>query len=613
MQFVSTRETSAENVQAGTEALCEWRSMLAPAIDTLRRMAGTTEDEFLQIGTEVQGFYRSSVEISGISSKLIEIVSGEGGRSLTGRLQQMITEMEDYLANARTRSSESCSTLQNVQDLLETLSYPLQGFQKMNKTLRMLSISTKIESSRLGELGSGFINLAMDVEKLSHQVNDKSVSIMAHREMLSKLITLNLVNVRSTESSQDAQVKSSLNSATESLQELMSVNERCTHFAATVSSISADVTASISEAVSSMQMHDMTRQQVEHIVEALERLSGDLPVSESIAVDSDRCHALTVETGDVCELQEAQLRFASDELYSAVCGIMDNLRDVANGQLMMANETRSVTGTADADGASFVDVMSQGMKTITSVLVSCAQADRNMSDTMKRVAQTIGEISSFVTDIEEIGTEIDLIALNAQIKAAHTGPEGAALGVLAEAIKRLSDEAVRQTSSVASILNSINTATEYLSVDANSEDEQSVVQISTMQEELDLILKTLGEMNTELFSVLNDLSYRVDGLTEDVDRSLSGIDVHERTKEMASIVLSDLYRIVSQARQIEPASNEFKQNLKHMEQRYTMESERHIHEALARKRSGLSAVAAPSAAKTESKDDSEFGDNVDLF
>ncbi len=587
--------------------------MLAPAIDTLRRMAGTTEDEFLQIGTEVQGFYRSSVEISGISSKLIEIVSGEGGRSLTGRLQQMITEMEDYLTSARTRSSESCSTLQNVQDLLETLSYPLQGFQKMNKTLRMLSISTKIESSRLGELGSGFINLAMDVEKLSHQVNDKSVSIMAHREMLSKLITLNLVNVRSTESSQDAQVKSSLNSAIESLQELMSVNERCTHFAATVSSISADVTASISEAVSSMQMHDMTRQQVEHIVEALERLSGDLPVSESIAVDSDRCHALTVETGDVCELQEAQLRFASDELYSAVCGIMDNLRDVANGQLMMANETRSVTGTADADGASFVDVMSQGMKTITSVLVSCAQADRNMSDTMKRVAQTIGEISSFVTDIEEIGTEIDLIALNAQIKAAHTGPEGAALGVLAEAIKRLSDEAVRQTSSVASILNSINTATEYLSVDANSEDEQSVVQISTMQEELDLILKTLGEMNTELFSVLNDLSYRVDGLTEDVDRSLSGIDVHERTKEMASIVLSDLYRIVSQARQIEPASNEFKQNLKHMEQRYTMESERHIHEALVRKRSGLSAVAAPSAAKTESKDDSEFGDNVDLF
>lgn len=601
MKFFSTQKSPSDNAHAGSEILCEWRSMLAPAIETLRNMAGTTEDEFLQIGSEVQGFYQRSVDISMMSNKLIEIVSGEGGKSLTGRLRQMIAEMEEYLANARIISGDSCSTLQKVQDLLETLSYPLQGFQKLNKTLRMLSISTKIESSRLGELGSGFINLAMDVEKLSRQVNDKSVAIMAHREMLAKMITLNLANVRSTESSQDVQVKSSLKNASESLQELMSVNERCTRFAATVSSISADVTASISEAVSSMQMHDMTRQQIEHIIEALERLSADLPVSEGMAVNQDRSHVLIVETGDVCELQEAQLHFASDELYAAVCGIMDNLRDVANGQLIMAHETRNVTGTADAAGASFVDVMSQGMKTITSVLVSCAQADRNMSDTMKRVAQTIGEIASFVTDIEEIGTEIDLIALNAQIKAAHTGPEGAALGVLAEAIKRLSDEAVRQTSSAASILNSINAVTEYLSAEVCNEDDQTGLHISTMQEELDIILKTLGDMNSELFSVLSCLSGRVASLTADVENVTAGIDVHERTKVMAASVLSGLEQIVSMARQIEPASNEFKQNLLHMEKHYTMESERHIHEALARKRSGQAAVDKTSTAKLHSR------------
>jgi hypothetical protein len=49
-----------------------------------------------------------------------------------------------------------------------------------------------------------------------------------------------------------------------------------------------------------------------------------------------------------------------------------------------------------------------------------------------------------------------------------------------------------------------------------------------------------------------------------------------------------------------------------MEERYTMESERHIHEALARKRSGQSAVDIQSVTRSSS-DDSEFGDNVDLF
>jgi methyl-accepting chemotaxis protein len=576
-------------------------------------MAGTTEDEFLQIGSEVQSFYQRSADITLTSNQLLEVVSGDSAHSLTGRLHQMMADMEAYLTEAHTRSSFSCSTLEQVQVLLDKLSEPLEGFQKMNKALRMLSISTKIESARLGEMGTGFINLAMDVEKLSHQVNDKSAAILAHRQLLATTIASNLTGVHTTETAQNEKVASSLKSTASSLQELVSVNERCTQFGATVSTISTEVTANISEVVSSLQMHDMTRQQVEHIVEALERLVADLPDSDITTIDENRRQALIVESGDVCELQEAQLRFASAELYTAVCTIVDNLRDVVNKQSMMANETRNVAGTADSSGTSFVDIMSQGMSAITAVLTSCASADRDMSNIMKKVAQTIGEIAVFVSDIEAIGSEIDLIALNAQVKAAHTGPEGAALGVLAEAIKRLSDEAVRQTDSVADILIDINTATEHLKQDVENEEEQLGGRITSVQEEVDEVLRALADMNTELFSILTGLSDRVASLTNDVGQAISGIDVHERTKAMSDGVMAFLEKIVNQARQIVPASSEFKENLRHMEHRYTMESERHIHEAIARKRSGQAAVVEQYVAKTSSGDDSEFGDNVDLF
>jgi len=613
MSFEINSQLPSTNSQAGSEVLCVWRGVLSPAIETLRRMAGTTEDEFLQIGSEVQGFYQRSADITRMSNQLVEVVSGESAQSLTGRLQQMMADMEAYLTEARTRSGDSCSTLEQVQDLLGKLSEPLEGFQKMNKSLRMLSISTKIESARLGELGTGFVNLAMDVEKLSHQVNEKSAAIVAHRQLLATLIDSNLVTVRSSGAAQYAKVASSLNSTASSIQELVSVNDRCTQFGATVSTISAEVTGNISEVVSSLQMHDMTRQQVEHIVEALERLLVDLPGSEVTAIDENRRLALIVESGDVCELQEAQLRFASAELHSAVCTILDNLRDVAQKQSLMGDETRNVAGAADSSGTSFVDVMSQGMTAITRALSSCASADQDMLDTMKKVAHTIGEIAAFVTDIEAIGSEIDLIALNAQVKAAHTGPEGAALGVLAEAIKRLSDEAVRQTDSVAAILNNINTATEHLSLDAENEEEQLGGRITFMQEEVSEILRALAGMNTELFSILTGLSGRVATLTSDVEKVTSGIDVHERTKVMSDGVLADLEQIVTESRQIVPASSEFKENLRHMEKHYTMESERHIHEALARKRSGQVSVIEKAVARESSVDDSEFGDNVDLF
>lgn len=612
MAFEPTTQLFTSDSLGDTETLAVWQNVLAPAIETLRQMAGTTEDEFLQIGSEVQNFYLRSADITRVSNQLVEVVSGDSVKSLTGRLQQMMSDMEAYLSEARTRSSDSCNTLEEVQGLLEKLSEPLDAFQKMNKALRMLSISTKIESARLGEMGSGFVNLAMDVEKLSHQVNEKSAAILAHRGLLAKMIDSNLAGVRSSETAQDAKVTSSLSSTASSLQELVSVNERCTRFGATVSSISTEVTDNISEVVSSLQMHDMTRQQVEHIVEALERLLGDLSGSET-AIDADRRTALIVESGDVCELQEAQLRFASAELYSAVCTIVDNLRDVAHKQSLMADETRNVAGVADSSGSSFVDVMSHGMTAITAALTSCESADRDMSDTMQKVAQTIGEIATFVTDIEAIGSEIDLIALNAQVKAAHTGPEGAALGVLAEAIKRLSDEAVKQTDSVAETLKNINAATEHLSLDAENEEEHLGSRMTFMQEELAEILRALADMNSELFSTLSGLSGRVASLTDDVERSTSRIDVHERTKLMSKGVLTNLEQIVTQARQIVPASSEFKENLRHMENRYTMESERHIHEALARKRSGQAAVAEHDVVKTISNDDSEFGDNVDLF
>lgn len=607
MTFQITSQIEIDNQLAG------WRDIVDPAIETLRQMAGTTEDEFLQIGSQLQSFYQRSADISGMANQLVSVVSGENVVSLTFRLQQMIADMEEYLTNARSRSSESCNTLERVQVLLVKLSEPMEGFQKMNKSLRMLSISTKIESARLGEVGSGFVNLAMDVEKLSHQVNEKSAAILAHRQLLATMIAANLTNVRSSEADQDVKVKSILRDTAASLQELVSVNERCTQFGMTVATISAEVTNSISEVVSSMQMHDMTRQQLEHVVEALERLSGELAGAKTSDADSDRLRRGIIDAGDVCELQEAQLRFASSELYAAVCTIVDNLREIARKQSVIAQETVTITGAAGSTGSSFVEVMSQGMAAVTAVLTACAWADLNMSATMKKVAQTIDEIAAFVTDIEAIGSEIELIALNSQIKAALTGPEGAALGVLAEAIKRLSDEAVRQTDSVAETLTGIHAVTEHLMAYAEDEEGQLGTRIATMQDELAVILRTMGIMNTEMLSVLSGLNERVLSLTQDVEQATAGVDVHERTKTISDGVLADLELIVGRSRQIEPASSEFKENLRHMEEHYTMESERHIHDAIARKRGGHSAIIVPSETKACSVNDSEFGDNVDLF
>ncbi|MBI5557199.1 MAG: methyl-accepting chemotaxis protein, partial [Deltaproteobacteria bacterium] len=315
-----------------------WQAKLGSSLATLRRLAGATESEFLRIGEQMQGVHQRSGEISRLADHLVDVTSGPGMQTLLARLRQMMRDMEDYLAKARQGGSETFSTLHRVRELLAKVSKPLEGFQKMNMTLHILGVSIKIESARLGEMGSGFVSLAMDVEKLSRQVNDKSVDILKHRQLLSSMIAENMAVAQSTESAHDAEVSSTLGNTAASLHELETVNDRFARLGGRVAAVASEIAANIGEVVSSMQFHDIHRQQVEHISEALERLSADIGDADRW-LHHDPRRSLIIETGNVCELQEAQLHFAASEFHGAVSSIVENLRDVARKQTTLADET----------------------------------------------------------------------------------------------------------------------------------------------------------------------------------------------------------------------------------------------------------------------------------
>lgn len=612
--FMSKNSPMSTSTPAKRQSLSVWHPILGSALGTLRQLAGATESEFLQIGEQMQGIYLRSAEISKQANHLVDIASGERMHSLIARLNQMIGDIEAYLSSARSRSSESSETLNGVQDLLGQVAKPLAGFQQMNMTLHMLGVSIKIESARLGASGKEFVNLALDVEKLSRQVEEKSEAILDQRQDLLSMIIENMLSLGTTGSLHEVEVTKTLGNTMTGLQELEAANDRFTQLGGRVAAISTEITANIGEVVTSLQFHDINRQQVEHVIEALEQLTESFAGVEKKHHDEASLRALIVEVGNVCELQEAQLHFASLELYSAVSSIIENLRQVGGKQAALGQETLTATGVLDASDTSFVDDISRGMASVTAVLTSCVSTDHEMSATMKRVAATVGEITAFVQDIDDIGFQIVLLALNAQAKAAHAGELGAGLGVLAEAIRQLSDEAVQRTNAVSVTLTEIHSATERLSVGSSEDEAKLCAKLLAMEEEFTEVLKMLAEMNAELLAILSQVQGMVHGLSEEVTRITTQIDVHERIKTMADEVLGMLHTIVSQARELVPASTEFKKNLRLMEEKYTMESERRIHEAIAMKH-GVQLERAESAQVAEgaSSSDSEFGDNVDLF
>lgn len=589
--------------------LKQWHERLDPTLQVLRRFAGETEDQFLQLGAQLQNFSFRSSSISSDASDLVELVAGDESSNLTSQLRQLFTNMQIYLETVRTQGDASSSILEQVLAQLDTVVQPLEGFQKMDKALRMLSISTKIESARIGELGSGFTTLALDVEKLSHAVNEKSAGIMAQRQFLETLIRENLDKVKMTGAEQHADASRILAEISNGIDSVLTLNQTCSQAGERAREVASAVASEIASVVSSMQFHDITRQQVEHVVEALENLKQHICTKPNEQND-ETCKAMISETGDVCELQAAQTRHAADQLAQATLAILDSINSISAQQSQISHELQMVLlGDNSSGDGSVLSAMQRDMRDVITILNRCADADQQLADAMSEVATTTAQISGFVSDIEAVGSEINLIALNAQIKAAHTGPEGAALGVLAEAIKRLSLDAVVQTEEVSATLREINAITVEISQEG-IEEQRSLEQVNIMEQEAGQIINRLGTITKTLQERLVSLTTNATGLSEEIEALTSSIHVHEEATHLANEAENVLEQIYQEARKLVPASAEFSSNLKHMEQRYTMENERLIHEMMAARHGAAISI---SNTKAESTGSSGFGDNVDLF
>ena len=585
-----------------------WSLLLASSLQTLRQLAGATEREFLQVGNQMQGVYQKASRLSETSHCLVKVASGQEIHTIMIRLRQILQDMENYLAQAQKQSSGICQSLDLVQALLQKVGPPLEGVKKMSKHLYIFEVSIKIESVHLGDMGSEFVNLAQDIKKLSYQIKEKVDAIHTHREKLIGLIAKNRINLQNAGSIQDTKVALTLENTGESLSELESVNERFSQLGTAISHISDENSNNLSEIVQSMQFHDIYRQQMEHVIEALEKLMKFFADGHQ---EGDEGLALVSRIGDVCELQEAQVQFASEELYTAVSLIVSNLRNIDTKQRQMAHDIYEQTsGDRDASGASFVENVSGRMSSVTGLLAVCARSNAEMAALLQEAAATVMQITSFVSDIEEIGKEIIQIALNARIKASCTGKDGASLSVLAEEIGQLSNAAVQHTDLITATLTEVNSTSQVLSGSVAGSEDAFARKLREMELELGKVLGSLEGMGRELFSLIAQTRDQASVLTQEIETITGGIRVHEKARSKADSVLADLRTIVSQARALQPASAEFKNDLRQMSERYTMESERRIHENVARKHG----VQTMHVQHTDSpRDDSEFGENVDLF
>ncbi|MBT0662677.1 methyl-accepting chemotaxis protein [Geobacter pelophilus] len=576
-----------------------WGESLALVAEKLQKLSGTTEVEFLSIGARLHDFYARAGSIDHLSSDVAAQVGGEDIQEAIDRLVTLLNKVQEYLVDSEREAGQDCESLRKVLLLLEQVVEPLNSFGTINKVLRMLGISTKIESARLGNSAAGFDTIAADVANLSVQVLDKSQTILVQQTALSNTIRKTLEGVERIKTEQLLQVRGILDRIRANLETLKEINSNCSVIASVVANASSEISRSMSGVVTSMQFHDIVRQQIEHVETALTEVHQMLSSGEPGNID------VAVETSDICELQAAQLRQAGSEISDAVRSIIENLSSIAVKESHTAAKTRDMAGVADKAGSSFFSDMEEDLKRIAASFVSNAEANKSITTAMSSVAGTIGEIVNYVGDIEHIGEEIELIAMNAQIKAARTGDVGAALGVLAEAIQRLSVEAQEQTGNVSKTLLAVTDTTEHLFHDVGEDAAALDKEVDSIVNELDSVLRTLLYLNESIIGKVLGLESEVLSFSSDIESTTSSITVHELMVDGLADAIGCLDSIVGEVGSLIPLdlAKGKTERLKELATRYTMHSERKVH-------AGFTGTDLFDAS-TNTTDD--LDDNVELF
>ncbi len=595
---------TSQNTRAAATALNRCRKALGGVEQGLSDLMRGRERVFLDLGNDLM---RLESGCEGLSQNAGELAACSSGLDLHEALDRSAGELAALTSAASDEAGqESLRDIGAVAGIIEELSSIVSAFARVVKHLSMLGIATRIESARLGGDGRGFSTLADDVEKLAHQIVEHCAGIAAKVEALRGHVASARESTLSIIRAQEKCFELISRELTANFADLAAMSERSARLSDELSRSAAAIRADIGQAVRSLQFHDIVRQQIEHVAQALSEVNRE--IDEAQTEDHEDLLDLAAFVADVLALQDSQLDSADTHFTDAANRLRDSLSSLAERIRGIAAAIVATVG--EKAGDSPLGRVEAGIATVKGQMGDFAAQGEALGGIMDSVAATISGMGGTIEAIEDVGAEIELIAINASIKAAHTGTAGAALGVLALAIQRLSVDARRLTDDVARILKTIFEASRTLQETASRHNDQSASR--RVVDELDGALggtRACSERSLTLFADLRDQSAALGERAAGIAR---GIDFDKDIGARLAAIRRTLTEQAAVAGDHAPPGGGRSARLRGLYDRYTMEAERAVHEAALGLAPG--AAAKPAAGPAAATDTAgAFGDNVELF
>ncbi len=575
--------------------------------DEVINISQSSSDDFINIGNALQLFYEKSENITQLSREISTALSSDEIHASVTNLQNLLSKIDSLREVEKNRDSWRFSRLTETRKMVSDLITPLEGLGRDGLILQMMGISVKVESRQLDGSDAGFSGLAKDIKTHGKYVNENSAGIVERVFSLSEqlMATLKLSQQNSNQGIFFlSDVIKKAEEATDAIQELKLTSQST---AEDVVESYNEIQNNIAGVVVSSQFQDITRQQMEHVSEALEKVV--IKIENELKDEMPQHHklALLKVASDVIEIQNAQLNHALNEFVSAVSNIIQNMGNIAERIEIINQSSGSINKTSDNIEIPPLQRVENNINAINSALQKNVENEKKISQIVLDSAKQVNTVTEFIDDIVYTNSNIELVAMNARIKASQARGNGATLDVLAGEIHKLSMDTRRLTQKISSLLKNLENYTRNLIKEIDEQITENENNFNPVLEDIQQYIDKIKTTEKHIDELLEKMEVEASQLSESITDEVSGIKIHYLIENNIGVVMEKLDQLKEEISQIIPSGFELNdQEQVDLKNLYTMDSERKIH-ALKVKNGDYEEF------NNTNENDDEFDDNIELF
>jgi methyl-accepting chemotaxis protein len=548
---------------------------------SLISMNQRVEPRFLQIGEDLQTVCSDA---SGVADETVEAVGLIGGGSGQGILTSINSLANGSLEELETCKEQVSGSLDRVKAVIGNLDklVRLCGVaEKITMVLNVVGFNIDVESSRSEKSREMFGVVAQEIRAFTEKVlgidrkiHEDATSARVLQTSAFKEISHGIGELWKLAD----EVGTTVDAAVKKIEDLMGFVLGSMEQA---ERSSREISRQVSEIVVAIQFQDSMRQRIDHVEESLrdvEVLCGKNGKGENR--DGDTAGDLRSACSTL-QVQKAQLREVASEVEAvyqkcrkAFGGIVSEVDRLASS----LSRLEAGDGVASSRGRTPFSSLAAALDDLNGIL----KRGRGLVDSVQKGANhasaTGARLADYTEQIHQISLKTHIMALNSIVKAAHLGEDGTTLEILAHEVGSLSMQSSAFVSDMTAVLADLGLS----AGDLKGQDPQGKeVRFDDINQALAGTYEEFKKRASDSLSRAGNIGTAVSKIQEALGflPALRG-EVDDRIRELEGII-----QILAPWT---GSSASLKEGKRAVEDRYTMQEERDVHERIMKAGGGSS-------------------------